>query len=254
MKKIAVCLRSAMVVLILVILVQVLLPSGSAITPAPQTATLDTQGTQEKPAGQTLSAERLLVLVNANHPWSGEDPSGLVTLAQAIACRNITLKNRQMRGQEEAVFALQELADALADAGLGALRVTSAYRTPSYQQGLFDNKVQRVIAQGVDPGEAEGVAAQEVTRPGTSEHHTGLAFDLMGEDNTLDGFVHTQEYLWIKENAALYGFIIRYPEDKKAITGIIHEPWHLRYVGADAARVIAQEGICLEEYIEKYGQ
>ena len=92
------------------------------------------------------------------------------------------------------------------------------------------------------------MAAQEVTRPGDSEHHTGYAFDLAGADNSLDSFAGSSQERWILQNGPKYGFVIRYPSDKTEVTGIIHEPWHIRYVGAEAATDMQRQGMCLEEY------
>ena len=77
--------------------------------------------------------------------------------------------------------------------------------------------------------------------PGTSEHELGLAVDINGASYDL--------YIWLQQNSWRYGFIQRYPEDKTAITGISHEPWHYRYVGKEAAGEIYESGLCLEEYL-----
>ena len=86
---------------------------------------------------------------------------------------------------------------------------------------------------------------------GTSEHHTGLAVDLVGTDyQTLDEKqADTPEAKWLAEHAYEYGFILRYPEGKENITGIIYESWHFRYVGKEAAAEIMGQEICLEEYL-----
>ena len=189
-----------------------------------------------------------LVLVNSSHPWTGGTPQGLCTIAQQISCRNIRLKSLEMRAQTEAVTALQQMADAMAAEGAGELIIVSAYRSVAYQDKLFQNKVQRVIASGTPSVNAEQVAAQEVTRPGDSAHHTGYAFDLAGADNSLDSFAGSSQERWILQNGPKYGLVIRYPSDKTEVTGIIHEPWHIRYVGAEAATDMQRQGMCLEEY------
>ena len=90
-----------------------------------------------------------------------------------------------------------------------------------------------------------------VAVPGTSEHQLGLAVDLVSSEYT--GLDERQEetgsYQWLVKHCAEYGFILRYPNDKTEITGIIYEPWHFRYVGVEAAREIMDQGICLEEYL-----
>ena len=133
--------------------------------------------------------------------------------------------------------------------------VCSAYRTQEYQQGLFDRKVQRVLD---DPGnsyteeEATTVAARSVAVPGTSEHQLGLALDLVDDRNwNLDesqAEMPTQK--WLMENSWRYGWILRYPNEKSDITGIIYEPWHYRYVGKEVAAEIHRLDVCLEEYLQ----
>ena len=133
--------------------------------------------------------------------------------------------------------------------------VCSSYRTQEYQQGLFDRKIQRLME---DPGnnltyeEARMEAATVVAIPGTSEHQLGLALDIIDNRNwNLDetqAEMPTQQ--WLMENSWRYGWILRYPNEKSAITGIIYEPWHYRYVGREVAAEIHELGVCLEEYLQ----
>ena len=150
-----------------------------------------------------------------------------------------------------AADALQSMLDGGRADGVDLI-ITSAYRTYDYQQGLFQNKVQRVMAeQGVSQTEAEPIAAMSVARPGTSEHCLGLAVDIITSSyTTLDsGFAETDAAKWLYEHCAEYGFILRYPEDKTDVTGIIYEPWHFRYVGVEAAEYIMENGLTLEEFL-----
>ena len=82
-----------------------------------------------------------------------------------------------------------------------------------------------------------------------------LAADLGGSgDYSLNqSFERTAAYRWLIEHCADYGFILRFPKDKEAVTGVIYEPWHFRYVGKEAAAEIMRDGLCLEEYLEKHG-
>ena len=132
--------------------------------------------------------------------------------------------------------------------------VCSSYRTQEYQQGLFDRKVQRVLDDpytNYTEEEAKAVAAREVAIPGTSEHQLGLALDIIDNRNwNLDesqAQMPTQQ--WLMENSWRYGWILRYPNEKSEITGIIYEPWHYRYVGREVAEEIHNTGLCLEEYL-----
>ncbi|MBQ9664453.1 MAG: M15 family metallopeptidase [Oscillospiraceae bacterium] len=130
--------------------------------------------------------------------------------------------------------------------------ICSAYRTQEFQQELFDNKVIRVMQEKYcSVEEATVLAAEEVAFPGTSEHQLGLAADII--DETYPYLTEWQETTgtqrWLKEHAADYGFILRYPPESSNITGIIYEPWHYRYVGEKFAHEITNRGITLEEYV-----
>ena len=130
--------------------------------------------------------------------------------------------------------------------------ICSAYRTQEFQQELFDNKVVRVMLEHYCTiEEATELAAEEVAYPGTSEHQLGLAADII--DETFPYLTEWQETTgtqkWLKEHAADYGFILRYPPESSDITGIIYEPWHYRYVGEKFAHEITNRGITLEEYV-----
>lgn len=130
--------------------------------------------------------------------------------------------------------------------------VCSAYRDVEYQRDLFDNKILRVIYNGTRPSEAYDVAAMSVAVPGTSEHHLGLAVDIVDyyfpDLNEYQESTGTQQ--WLMEHSWEYGFILRYPNGTSDITGIIYEPWHYRYVGLVAAKEIHERGLVFEEYIE----
>ena len=129
--------------------------------------------------------------------------------------------------------------------------VCSAYRTEGKQRQLYTNKVARVRASGVPEEQVEAEAAKWVAPPGTSEHQTGLALDIVAASYQLldEGQEDTAEQKWLMENSWKYGFILRYPSEKSAITGIGYEPWHYRYVGRAAAAEIHRTGVCLEEYL-----
>ena len=130
--------------------------------------------------------------------------------------------------------------------------VLSSYRSFEYQQKLFDRKVNTLMADGLSRTDAETQAATVVVRPGTSEHHLGLAVDII--DTALWALEEAQENLpaqkWLMENSWRYGFILRYPRDKAAVTGVIYEPWHYRYVGEELAAELYECGLTLEEYLE----
>lgn len=129
--------------------------------------------------------------------------------------------------------------------------VCSAYRPYSTQVRLYNNKIARLRATGWSAEAALAEAARWVAMPGTSEHQTGLALDLVSMSYQLldEKQAETPEQQWFMAHSWEYGFILRYPEDKQAITGIGYEPWHYRYVGREAAAAMHQSGQCLEEYL-----
>jgi len=131
--------------------------------------------------------------------------------------------------------------------------VCSAYRPLATQTRLYNNKVARLQAAGYSPETAKTEAARWVAVPGTSEHESGLAVDIVSEQYQIldDAQADTPEQQWLMANAHLYGFILRYPESKESITGISYEPWHYRYVGREAAFLIRENCWCLEEYLER---
>jgi D-alanyl-D-alanine carboxypeptidase len=130
-----------------------------------------------------------------------------------------------------------------ADAVGMSVRPTSAYRSIGYQVNLYARYMND------DPNNADNYSA----RPGFSEHHTGRTIDLVGPSGTLRGFVGTKEAEWVRENAWKYGFIVRYTPENEDVTGYESEPWHITYIGPEAAAVMRDNGIgSLEEYVAKY--
>ena len=131
------------------------------------------------------------------------------------------------------------------------VRMQSGYRSVSYQKKLYDNKTQYYRDKGLSEAAAREKAAAIVNPPGCSEHNCGLAADLNSpEHTTLDtGFADTAAFRWLCENAEQYGFILRYPQDRQAATGIVFEPWHWRYVGVENALAIRASGLSLEEFL-----
>lgn len=116
----------------------------------------------------------------------------------------------------------------------------SAYRTLEEQTEILELRtLEHMKDFDLDFEEAREKALETVAVPGTSEHQMGLAVDLLGEEATA----------WFQEHCWDYGFILRYPEDKKNITGIINEPWHFRYVGTEVSLDMKDSGLCLEEYL-----
>lgn len=132
--------------------------------------------------------------------------------------------------------------------------ICSSYRSQEKQEALYQNKVNHLIAQGYPKETAKAEAGKSVAVPGTSEHQLGLAVDIvdLANQNLDSSQEHTGVQKWLMENSWKYGFILRYPNGKSDLTGIIYEPWHYRYVGKDAAKQIYDLNLCLEEYLSEY--
>jgi D-alanyl-D-alanine carboxypeptidase len=131
------------------------------------------------------------------------------------------------------------------------LYVVSAYRSYENQEVVFDDTVQTWLNQGYGYAQAYEKTKQSVAVPGGSEHAAGLALDIVSADyqELDDEQGDTKECQWMMENCYKYGFILRYPQDKTDITGIVYEPWHYRYVGKEAAKEIMKNNITFEEYL-----
>ena len=153
----------------------------------------------------------------------------------------------EIEGQKLDQRILEPMQQFVADARAEGLSVflSSGYRGFEEQQSLFNRKVEQY---------GEEKAATIVSRPGTSEHQTGLACDITDEYYELkdESLENTALYQWMSKHCQEYGFIVRYPKDKEEITGIIYEPWHFRYVGVEAATYMVEHNLCLEEFVALY--
>ncbi len=183
----------------------------------------------------------MLVLVNKNHPIAEDYTFTLGIISGTMKC------------DERIIPDLYSMIEAALHDHVNLL-ICSPYRDESRQQMLFDKKVAKYTAQGMSYMDAYKTASQAVTIPGTSEHQIGLALDIISNNySSLNaGFGDTAAGKWLAEHSYEYGFVIRYPEGKEDITGIEYEPWHLRYVGKNAAKILYEESITLEEFWEKY--
>ena len=156
-----------------------------------------------------------------------------------------------MRCDERIIEPLTQMFAAAKEDGVNLI-VCSPYRDMARQEYLFDRKMKTFIRSGMSYVDAYKKASITVTVPGASEHQIGLAVDIISDTySALDtGFADTPAGQWLNEHSWEYGFILRYPLGKEEITGIQYEPWHFRYVGVDAAKIITEEGITLEEFVE----
>lgn len=178
-------------------------------------------------------------IVNKTRPV-GESyrPDDLVTPNVSLNTQKSQEEN-QIRSQ--VAMPLQRLFEATQQEGI-QLFLASGYRSFSLQQTYYNNYVRT-------SGQVE--ADRFSARPGTSEHQTGLSLDVATSDRVhyLDqAFGEDAAGKWIKTHAHEYGFIVRYPEGKEAITGYLYEPWHLRYVGTDLANELYRNNQTMEEF------
>lgn len=145
--------------------------------------------------------------------------------------------------RKEVVEPIKELMAAAKKEGHNLYQTTS-YRDYGWQKSLYDNYVSK---DGKDKADTYSA------RPGNSEHQTGYAIDLANSDlNGTGTRLNESDAKWIKENCYKYGFILRYTEENKHITRYMAESWHIRYVGIDAAKLIYENNLSLEEYVDLY--
>ncbi len=184
----------------------------------------------------TTSSDWCLLLVNSTHPLADDYSVDLTELRNGQSVDTRILSD------------LQEMFDAARSEDIYPI-VSDAYRTREDQQTLMDDVIQNYEDEGYSSEEASSKAEQVIAKPGTSEHETGLAIDIAGDD---DYDQDTDSVLeWMNSNAYKYGFILRYPSGKESVTGAEAENDHYRYVGKEAAKVIHDQGICLEEYLSQ---
>lgn len=170
-----------------------------------------------------------VVLVNSSHKVPSYYTKNLVTVEDYHRVSDVCLEPlRQM------------LSDCVA-AGI-EYTFNSAFRSIDEQEAILEYRTKEYEAKGMDSMDAYMKARETVALPGTSEHHLGLAVDLLGEE----------AIAWFREHCWDYGFIVRYMDGKQHITGIVDEPWHFRYVGTEVSLDMKDSGLCLEEYLGAY--
>lgn len=168
-----------------------------------------------------------LLLTNRDHPLPEEYPVDIIRVGPSCDMDSKVAED------------FQRMWDAVHAAGY-SIGVKSSYRNFFDQRGAYNRKIMALMDQGYSYEHAQEEAQTHVSRPGCSEHQTGLAVDIEGWDGLM----------WLKEHCWEYGFIVRFPEDKSHITGVMYEPWHFRYVGVEIAMDMKDTGLCLEEYLQ----
>ena len=202
------------------------------------------------PQAITVMSGNLPLLVNKQHPIADSFvPADLVNMSEYCDSELVKIKYSGTQGVREAVDALMDMLRAAKADGVTNWQVSAAYRSVQDQQEIMDEKVKSLMeTNGLSQTKAAKAAQKTVADPGTSEHHTGLAFDM-----TVPGggsFISTQQCKWLHKHCWDYGFIVRYQADKESITGFLAEAWHIRYVGKEHSIVMRDNNLCLEEYIE----
>lgn len=187
------------------------------------------------PVAELAGEKWALTLINKTYPL---DKKYSPTLSPVVEGSSVTADSRVSEAYQ------LMYADALA-AGY-VLTPYSAYCSYQGQQTIYNNKIQSFVFQGMTEDEAKANAEKRIEPAGCSENGAGLSVDIISASA---GFASTDEYKWLTQNAFKYGFILRYPDDKTDVTGMIYQPWHWRYVGIDAATEMKNNNQCLEEYL-----
>lgn len=205
--------------------------------------------------------ESFLILVNRENPLgSSYKPKKLTTIESSLTYQ----KSRKYELDETAYIALSAMLAEMKASDIKNIYVCSSYRSYSYQKTTYNNYISKEKKNHPDYTEEQIIALVDSysARPGTSDHQTGLCVDFWvtpdmkelenyGHEGTKNdkGFAETEAYVWLRENAYKFGFIMRFPEGKTDITGYQYESWHWRFVGQEAAYEIYTNGLCLEEYL-----
>lgn len=146
--------------------------------------------------------------------------------------------------RKDAYEAYKNMHSAAKEATNSYLMIQSSYRSYDSQESVYNSYLKKYD---------EAYANKYAAKAGYSEHQTGLALDILSMDNPGQStFKDTEVYNWLKDNSYKYGFILRYPEGKRDITGYEFEPWHYRYVGIDLAKKIYDSNLTFDEYYEYY--
>lgn len=175
-----------------------------------------------------------LILVNAQYPYRTDLPWQELAPVHAGA-PDIMLNDQVTR----VLSCLMKKIN-----GWNSITAVSGWRSMEEQVKIYEDSLRE---------NGRRFTEQYVALPGHSEHQTGLAIDLAKTQENIDFIRPDFPYAGIcqtfRQQALSYGFIERYPKEKETVTGISHEPWHFRYVGAPHAEIMSDKGMVLEEYL-----
>lgn len=230
--------RIAAMLCLLILVLAVPVNAQAAAMPSAQEITEE--------AAQPSPELDITMLLNRYHPLPANfEPVGLVRMKQYNKSGNLTLRKSTIQIYEEAAVALNEMMLGAKAEGLRGFYLDNSYRSTALQLSMFQRKQRKQASYGMDPAVPIKTAI-----PRTSEHEVGLAIDIScNKRRAMDAaFARTEHGTWLRENSYKYGYILRYPEGKEHITGIVSEPWHYRYVGVTLATLLYENGWVLEEY------
>ena len=199
------------------------------------------------PAPTETASCPLLMLVNERNPLPENDDLPDLICLNNMETGLFTIKNPDTWIASICFEPLMEMLSAAHGDGLTNWQISEGYRSVEAQQQIWNEKYEKYRnVNGLSEKKALEAVARRVAQPGCSEHHTGLPLDI-----TVPGesFRLTPQAKWLADHCHQYGFIIRYTEEKEYLTGITAEPWHIRYVGREAAAIMKEKNWCLEEYI-----
>lgn len=225
--------------------------SAPEVNTQPTSAT-DTTTQPTTPPGewQELTMTKLdmaqghLILVNADYAYDPEQAEDLVSVFEEknddyyVSGVDLSVSRTIMQSLNNWMEAFYQ------ETGVNNVEIVAGHRTVEFQQYLRDRALENHGQEHAD---------NYIALPGHSEHHTGFAVDLdtyYAETDSLGGFDGTGDYAWVVDNAWRYGFVQRYPLNKKDVTGISYEEWHFRHVGLPHSKIMYDNNLCLEEYID----
>ena len=185
-----------------------------------------------------------LVLIGNQYKFTRDVTDELVGMMD-YKSNNYSISDSTIIMKEDVAIALNNLLNHFYDkTGNSTINVTSGYRSYDLQKTLYENELLETDSEE---------AVHWVAKPGYSEHHSGYAVDI----NVIDGYNGVSleytgdgEFKELNDSAPDYGFVVRYQESKKDITGIYYEPWHFRYVGIPHSKIMQEMNFCFEEYID----
>lgn len=181
---------------------------------------------------ETDTSKNELMLVNRLYGLSKDyEPDDIIDVPVSISYSGVKISKSILSN-------IEELISAAKDEGY-IFVLSDGYRSYADQEKMFNNYKNSYGYEEAD---------KNVARPGHSEYQTGISFQIVPYNKVFDKPRESEEYKWLKDNAYKYGFIFRYPEDKKDITLFDSYTWRLRFVGTTAASIIESEKISFEEY------